>query len=292
MRKRDAMVWTVVTAATLAACGSSTPKAARSSPAPTSTTMPSTSSGHPSSSTTGPGVGTTSRSADSTGATESVQLPIRTCLTTYGAAQPARGPVPASATVTVPTSLARQLAVYADSSDITRVLGPKGWSCTALYGADGSGGVAVYAPGEAVPTRGNPGPQYPPSSDEAITVSETGGSATQGAATACPYFAAAAASTLSGFGHGCPSPPPGETVTRIAADAVAFEDPPGVKGGGNPSGGPYPANGVVTYSAAAPTTYVATCTLPQSQHALCTAVLDYALALYSGSRPGAPRAPS
>ena len=99
------------------------------------------------------------------------------------------------------------------------------------------------------------------------------------------------ATTQSDLGHGCSAPPSAETVSQISSNVVGFEDPPGVKGGGNPSGGPYPANGVVTYSAATqPGTYVGNCTLPQSQHDVCTAVLNYFASLYGGTRPGVPRA--
>jgi len=131
---------------------------------------------------------------------------------------------------------------------------------------------------------------YPPSSDEAITGSETGGSPVQAAAQACSFFPAAAAATQSDLGHGCSSLPASQTMTQISANTVGFEDPPGVAGTGNPSGGPYPANGVVTYSAAVqPGTYVGTCTLPPSDHALCTSVLNYFDSLYGGSRPGVPK---
>jgi hypothetical protein len=56
------------------------------------------------------------------------------------------------------------------------------------------------------------------------------------------------------------------------ATTAFFEDPIGVSGVGDPSGGPYPANGVVTYNGTSATE--ATCTLPESDHALCTVVLN------------------
>jgi hypothetical protein len=162
----------------------------------------------------------------------------------------------------------------------------------ATYGADGSGGIALYAPGGTVPSSSSePGPLYPPSSDEAITGFETGGSPVQAAAQACPYFPMAAAATQSDLGHGCSAPPRAESVSQISSNVVEFEDPPGVKGGGNPSGGPYPAHGVVTYSATTqPGTYVGNCTLPPSQHDVCAAVLKYFASLYGGTRLGVPRA--
>jgi hypothetical protein len=86
---------------------------------------------------------------------------------------------------------------------------------------------------------------------------------------ACPFFPNA---TPQPAWAKCPSIPAGERVARIGTDAVAFEDPPHVHGTGDPSGGDYPANGVIIYgdSRAA----LATCTLPESEHSDCTAILN------------------
>jgi hypothetical protein len=86
----------------------------------------------------------------------------------------------------------------------------------------------------------------------------------------------------------CPQRPTGESVVRLSKTAVAFEDPPRVKGTGNPSGGPLPANGVVVYkarpgrsAAGTPDTtgflFEETCVLPASEHTLCTALLNDSL---------------
>lgn len=37
------------------------------------------------------------------------------------------------------------------------LVGPKGWHCSAMYGADGSGGIIVYPAGETVPQPGGAG---------------------------------------------------------------------------------------------------------------------------------------
>jgi hypothetical protein len=107
----------------------------------------------------------------------------------------------------------------------------------AACGADGSGGIDLDAPGETPP----PSFGQVPSSDEAITIVETGGSPVQAAALACPYFPAAAAVTRNDPGHGCSPPPRAERVEHISASVVAIQDPPGTKGGGVPSGGSYRA---------------------------------------------------
>lgn len=56
-------------------------------------------------------------------------------------------------------------------------------------------------------------------------------------------------------------------------------------GCGSGSGGPYPANGVASYqeSTGSQPSHLETCTLPDSQHSLCTAALDSFVLAY-GSR--------
>jgi hypothetical protein len=75
---------------------------------------------------------------------------------------------------------------------------------------------------------------------------------------------------------------PGEESTeQISAGVIGFLDPPGVAGDGNPSGGPYPANGVMTYySGDENGSWVETCTLPYSEQPLCTAVLNNFVGAY------------
>jgi hypothetical protein len=72
--------------------------------------------------------------------------------------------------------------------------------------------------------------------------------------------------------------PAREQVTRVAAYSVLFEDPPGVRGNGFPSGGPYPAASLLMVHPKGSSQPIAahqeTCTLPQVQHALCTTILS------------------
>ena len=64
-------------------------------------------------------------------------------------------------------------------------------------------------------------------------------------------------------------------VTPIAAGIVAFEDPPGVNGTGQPSGGQYPADGVMTYhTSARDGSWQEACTRPASEKNVCTTVLN------------------
>ena len=73
-------------------------------------------------------------------------------------------------------------------------------------------------------------------------------------------------------------------MVRVGAGIVIFEDPPGIPGDGLPSGGLYPANGVLTYRPRAPEgSWKETCTLPGSAKDECTAVLN-AFLLWYGQR--------
>ncbi len=169
--------------------------------------------------------------------------------------------------------MATPLVVYVDKENLTRLLGPEGWTCVASYGADGSGGIDLFAPGETPP----PSLSQVPSSDEAITIVETGGSPVLAAALACPYFPEAAVVIRPDLGHGCSAPPKGEKVEQVTSRVVAFQDPPGTKGGGVPSGGPYLSYGVMSYADASQRTYLGTCTDGQR---VCAFMLDYFVSLY------------
>jgi hypothetical protein len=182
----------------------------------------------------------------------------------------------------VPSDLRSTLAVYTDTNEIEVVLAPRGWSCQAGYGADGSGSISVYPRGESTP---NPFAEVTiraNSTDEAITLSETGGSPVIAAGTACPYFANAAAQAQQYGDRSC-TPPANSVVEPISQDAVGVAIPAGQSAGGIPSGGLYVTNVVVLYSAMTqPGTYQGSCTLPQDEHTVCTAVLNDVVARYSG----------
>jgi len=196
-------------------------------------------------------------------------LPVVSCPTSVGINRPAVS-LPRSRPVAVPQALAAGLSVYADTQGVMELLGPKGWSCTAAYGADGSGGITVYPSGEG------------PSSPVAIVGSETSACAGCTLAQACRLFPGAATALRNALGEACPARlPVAETVATVAAGIVAFEDPPGVKGDGQPSGGQYPANGVMTYHPSAPDgSWQETCTLPASEKDVCTAVLNTFVSWY------------
>ena len=137
---------------------------------------------------------------------------------------------------------------------------------------DGSGGVTVFPNGETVPS----GPLPSSSMVEAITASQTSACLECREGRACPLFSTPAADYEQDYQISCPeTKPAAESSESIEDGVVGFLDPPGVAGDGSPSGGEYPANGVMTYHSGNENgSWLDTCTLPYSQQALCTAVLN------------------
>jgi hypothetical protein len=88
---------------------------------------------------------------------------------------------------------------------------------------------------------------------------------------ACGLFPRAAKDT----GFTCYTPrPKAERVARLLPTVRAFSDPPGVKGSGVPSGGPFRATGAIVYVPNR-ATFAArvTCALAASRVALCQSVI-------------------
>ena len=226
--------------------------------------------------------GRTGPASATTAVLVTVNLPVVSCPTSLGVARPAV-PLPRSRAVAVPRALAVRLAVYADDVGVMELVGPAGWRCAASYGADGSGGMVVYPRGERVPRSWAAGwPLARTSAEAAIAGQETSACYSCTLAQACRLFLSAATAWRSaGFGQGCAARPAAESVVRVGAGIVIFEDPPGIQGDGLPSGGLYPANGVLTYHPGAPDgSWRETCTLPGSDKDECTAVLNAFLSWY------------
>jgi hypothetical protein len=167
----------------------------------------------------------------------------------------------------VPSLLRSDVGVPSDfvfyANQALAVLAPAGWKCKGAVGADGSGYIAVTAAG-----------------GQTIEGREGSVCAACNFEIACPLFPQARALQPE---LGCPSTPPNaERIYQLSKIAIAFEDPPGVRGTGTPSGGRNPANGVVIYSAGPPDqAFEETCTLPNSAHRECASVLNDFVARYT-----------
>jgi hypothetical protein len=223
---------------------------------------------------------TSSRTTPTTSSTAPVKatLPLVTCATTYGVSLPAAAPLPSSMTLDVPGNLANRMAVYSDGRGAMKLIGPEGWQCAAIYGANGSGTVRVFPKGEQAPT----GSAFSPQQQQAIVGSETSACVGCSEIQACPLFSTASADYLNDYQMSCPETlPAAETTVQISPGVIGFEDPAGIAGDGNPSGGPYPANGVMTYySGDENGSWLDTCTLPSGDHALCTVALNAFVSSY------------
>ncbi len=186
-----------------------------------------------------------------------VEIPVVACATSYGVpSSPA--PLPATERVTLPAVLASRLAVYAN--DVDRVLGPRGWTCAAQVGADGTSFLRVANPGDRA---------------AAIAVSTDIGCVGCALDLACPLFATAARLLQETFGLACSATKPArEIATPESLLLVRFDDPAGVKGTGDGSGGPYPAHGYMYFDSAGPSAARITCVVGDADADLCAPILD------------------
>jgi hypothetical protein len=180
--------------------------------------------------------------------------------------------------VRVPDHLLHKLVVYEDSLGVLLV-SPIGWSCSASYGADGSGKLEVRAPA-GVPSRG---------SREQLNAIWQGACVGCTESQACPLFSAAALAYRESQGRNCPfRKPKHEIVQHFGLHVVAFTDPPGVRGDGVPSGGADPDRGAMTFylrSSQGPQSRVANCYVPRSDDSLCNVVLDQFIDWEGGAGP-------
>ena len=193
------------------------------------------------------------------------------CPTSYGFTQTTSPPALAqSMQVAVPANLASQLAVYSDKQGEMKLLAPQGWIFSQLRSGWISG-VDVYPSGQGDPTtQSGPSP-----SSEYISGTQTSASAGCRESQACPLFATAAADYESDYQMTCSRPPSTESIDPLSTGVVAYGVPAGTTGTGVTSPSNYPTNRVMTYySGNENGSWQDTCTLPSSEHAICTVALN------------------
>ena len=175
-------------------------------------------------------------------------------------------------TATVSAEVAAGVTFYANGTQT--LLGPRAWHCTAAVGADGSSSMTITPPGQAAPT-GSPPP------DQQAVTSYTGGACVGCIATmACGLFPEAW-KLFEQPGVACPTTTPaGELITRPMPRSAIFEDPPGLAGTGEPSGGQYRALGMLVFDPGSgagsefPSALKITCTLPDSMAQICDEIIE------------------
>jgi hypothetical protein len=216
----------------------------------------------------------------------SSEVPVVECPTEHGipGTRPAKLP-DAISTSLLPADAAR-LAYYSDETQsLDPILAPRGWACRASEAVDGNATVVAAPSVSDLAELQNSNPTSVPA--EAVTAD--GYPACQG----CVY--AAVCALVPGAGTQLAYPdlpcstarPSAESVNWLNGsptgsgtainDVVGFRDPPGVSGDGRPSGGPNPANGVLRYlygSGQGGRAGQETCTLPATEHQLCTDILN------------------
>jgi hypothetical protein len=192
---------------------------------------------------------------------------VTTCLS--GLAAQGSAPPAAPTSMNAPAALAPDVGGYSDG--LISMLAPAGWTCSGSNGADGNMLLGIS-------------PASSSQASDPVGVSAFVASAGLGPAIyqACPYFATAAA-TASQRGIPCQKPPGGEIVHQGGANFVEIQDPPAVSSG-------YPTNGVVVWDLSTEYSARAVCTLPEQQHAVCTAVLNDFLDRYGTPPSSSPSA--
>jgi serine/threonine-protein kinase len=217
---------------------------------------------------------TTVPTTTTTAITTDQVLPVVSCPTTYAGGQTPVA-LPPTESASLPSGIGTSYQYYWLSDADLHVLAPAGWTCSGTQGADGGASMAVVPPSEPATTD-------PTAANDPIAISASSTGGCQGCAygAVCPYFSSA--NTYFPFyaqSPGCSrSIPNGESSGLLNQEVAYFEDPPGVSGSGTPSGGGNPANGIIVFLAPNPgneaSVYSSSCTLPQSEHAECTAVLN------------------
>ena len=197
-------------------------------------------------------------------------IPVVACPSSYGGDVPTGPTLPHSmrTILALPGAEASKLAYYTnDKRTLPAVMGPRGWTCRAAVGADGTAGIDIYPPGTTPKPAGTGHPGLEASSD----------SQCQGCvySTVCP-FVPGAGKELGYTMLSCPPLKHGEVVTWLAGspsdtkapvhDVISFREP-----------GADPTNGVVLYDFSKQYNGMASeddCTLAASEQALCTAALN------------------
>ena len=192
-------------------------------------------------------------------------VPVVSCPTILGSGTSAAAPK--SYSVALPPGGDKQaLSAFASSGLV--VVGPRGWTCRAIVGADG-GQVVEISPSEKPADFKSAPFEYP--HPAAIEASLVPGCAGCKANTICPFFPAAANHLGFPCATGIPS---GEKVTRLSAQVVAFEDPPLVHGTGGTREGALMFFGVVVFIPDSPTfqgwAASETCAIPVSVLWVCS----------------------
>lgn len=211
----------------------------------------------------------------------SVQLPLNVCPTSVGDTSATSTSLPSTVRVEINKVDSSKLAFYSDNEGLTTLLAPSGWTCTSTIGANGSSSVQVSPSGQTVAASGALGAG---STAQVISASQTSACVGCRESIACPLFDSAANDYQRAFQKACPTTRPSSEVESMHTGNLAeFTDPPGVNGDATPSGGEYPAMGVMTYfdDVKSDGSWTETCVLPATDKSLCKVILGNFVARYA-----------
>jgi hypothetical protein len=203
----------------------------------------------------------------------SVRLPLNVCKTSVGDSSEVPVGLPSTIHVKIPKDDSGTLAFYSDNEGIVGVLAPISWKCAATIGANGSSSLNVYPEGQSSLASGA---LSAGSTAETISAQQTSACVGCRVVLACPLFVISANDASSEMNQPCTlTRPTSETTTSINEHVEEFTDPPGVHGDADPSGGAYPAMGVMTYygDRASQGSWTETCLLPPSEKSTCEAIV-------------------
>ena len=193
-------------------------------------------------------------------------VPTVRCPTTFGLPPP-HPRAPARIAVRGHPRSVTGLVAYTNTD--LYLIAPAGMACSGIVAADGGTQVLAWPTGDRAP--------HQHSSEAGLSLTLDPACSSCRAVDACPFFRAVARRLQLPCTTSIPAH---ETVEHVGRQLVLFADPPGVAGDGFPSGGPYPANGLVGITTRYSEVYRATCTLPPTRHAVCTTTLNDVIARY------------
>ena len=190
----------------------------------------------------------------------------------------------------MPRGTSGSYEAYSLNSGALTILAPTGWTCEGFVSTDGGSELAVIPNSEPFNASSYGEPSLSGSADpQAVTAASTGGCQGCAYGATCAYLPTLANSVWSDLAQspGCGSGiPAGETAGTFGSNVAYFEDPAGVTGAGNPSGGQNPANGVVILQPPGAdvdgNSFIGTCTLPDPEHSRCQTILNDFAKRYQG----------
>lgn len=235
-----------------------------------------------------------------TAATVTATLPVIPCTSTYGTETAPPSHYGSTSKVTIPSALVGKVALYSDSSrSMAPLIGPRGWSCSASIGVDGSAGLSIYPKGKGRPPKySSSGPITYPAKTQLISAQSTPACQLCVGEQVCGIFPHALVLAYPTQSCGALSPVD-EKRTFVVGSATAgygtvlFTDPAGVKGTGTASGGDYPATGVLSYGSGGTSSSqgaeeTLSCVLPPANAAVCHAIVGKFISDHWGTT-GSPR---